>query len=672
MINLVSNKKSQFVFFVASLTLLISLAVITGWLLNIEILLSLLPNSSTMKFNTALLFSFTAIGLSLSFREKPFLKTLNKFVSLFIFLISTITLTEYLFKYQSVIDNFFVTDRISSIYPGRMSPSTAFCFFLLSLCFWGIHQTKQNVIKVIIQGLHLVNILSLISILSFLLLIPVKSRMFFFNSMALHTSVLFFVLSFTLLLKFNTKGVIGLLIGEHSGNKLFRRLLPFIIFLPIVQNYILLELLSNNLISYDFGVVISTALFLVLCIVYISTIAVGLNKSDEKKTSLEKSLTATNQELMQFKYALDASSIIAFTDEKGIINYVNDKFCEISKFKKEEILGKTHSIINSGYHSKDFFRELWKTIKAGKVWIGEIKNKAKDGTYYWVHTSIIPFTDEHGKIYRYLAIRQDITQRKAIEEMLASQYVKKLEQKNKELEQFAYIASHDLQEPLRTITTFGELLYKKYYNQLGPDANKYLSFITESTGRMRDLVKALLDYARIGGNKEMEEVDCLSIIKSIQLDMLPYINETHTTFIINELPKVLAYKTEIRLLFQNLFSNAIKFRKQDISPVIHISSRKVGHYWEFAVEDNGIGIDEKFNQRVFEIFQRLHKRSQYEGTGIGLTHCHKIVELHGGSIWLKSKVGEGSTFYFTLPIFNEKALHSPFAPDNIKNTIKEI
>ncbi|UZR98157.1 sensor histidine kinase [Chondrinema litorale] len=624
-----------------------------------------------MKFNTALLFLFTSVGLILSFRDKPTFKTLNKFVALFILLISGITLTEYIFKYQSVIDNFFVTDRYSTTYPGRMSPSTAFCFFLISLCFWGIHKKKQKIISAIIQCLHLVNILSLISILSFLLLIPVKSRMFFFNSMALHTSVLFFVLSFTLLLKFNNKGVIGLLTGEHSGNKLFRRLLPFIIFLPIVQNYILLELLSNKLISYDFGVVISTALFLVLCIVYISTIAFGLNKSDEKKTSLEKSLTATNQELMQFKYALDQSSIIAFTDEKGIINYVNDKFCEISKFKREEILGKTHSIINSGYHSKDFFRDLWKTIKAGKVWIGEVKNKAKDGTYYWVHTSIIPFRDENSKIYRYLAIRQDITQRKAIEEMLASQYVKKLEQKNKELEQFAYIASHDLQEPLRTITTFGELLHKKYHNQLGTDANKYLNFITESTGRMRDLVKALLDYARIGGDKEMEEVDCLSIIKSIQQDMIPYIGETNTTLIINELPKIIAFKTEIRLLFQNLISNAIKFRKQDVSPVIHISSRKVGHYWEFAIEDNGIGIDEKFNQRIFEIFQRLHKRSQYEGTGIGLTHCHKIVELHGGSIWIKSKVGEGSTFFFTLPIFNEKVLHSPLAPDNIKSSFKE-
>ena len=167
---------------------------------------------------------------------------------------------------------------------------------------------------------------------------------------------------------------------------------------------------------------------------------------------------------------------------------------------------------------------------------------------------------------------------------------------------------------------------------------------------MSTLIKGLLDYSRIGQDKEPTTVDCNSIIKEIQADFGTIINESQATLDIDELPKLKGYETELRLLFQNLISNAIKFQKKGTVPQIKISAQKENKRWKFSFADNGIGIATEHKQRIFSIFQRLHTKSEYDGTGIGLAHCQKIVDLHGGKIWVESKPNEGSTFYLTIPI----------------------
>ena len=221
--------------------------------------------------------------------------------------------------------------------------------------------------------------------------------------------------------------------------------------------------------------------------------------------------------------------------------------------------------------------------------------------------------------------------------------------KNRELEQFAYVASHDLQEPLRTTTSFIKLLQQQYYGKFDDRADKYLNFISEASGRMRTLIKDLLDYSRIGKGT-MQKIDCNIILKEVLADILVTTRESNAVIETEELSTIFGYPTEIKLLFQNLLINAIKFRKKNIQPRIKISSYKKDGYWEFAVSDNGIGIEKEFNEKIFEIFQRLHSRHEYEGSGIGLSHCKKIVELHHGKIWFDSIFGEGSTFYFAIPI----------------------
>lgn len=228
-------------------------------------------------------------------------------------------------------------------------------------------------------------------------------------------------------------------------------------------------------------------------------------------------------------------------------------------------------------------------------------------------------------------------------------YTTQLEEKNKELENFTYIASHDLQEPLRTVIGFVELLNKEYSEKLDENANKYLVYISKTSNRMSTLIKRLLEYSDIGHNKALEMVDCNSLIRDVQDDLAIKIAETNATIQIDELPQVKGYKTELRLLFQNLIINAIKYCKKNTSPEINISAITEKGYWKFAIKDNGIGIPPEYKEKIFLMFERLHCNSEYEGTGIGLAHCQKVVSLHGGKMIVDSQLNEGSTFYFTIP-----------------------
>lgn len=632
-----------------TLALGVSGIVLLAWFFQIREILSIIPGSATMKFNTALLFQLSSIGVLLYPNSRKTTQILNVLLVFGILLIATISFATYFFSVGVNIDNLFISDIYSTEYPGRMSPATAFCFFLLGISLWGTHASSRTIRVIIQYSLLVIILISLVSIVAYALQIPGESRGFFIHSMAIHTSVLFILLTLALSLKNPTLGFANLLFGNNAGSALMRSLLPFLIGLPLLLSYILLRASTNNVLDFEFGLSLHTVTFILISIVYTSIIASKLNKDDIKRNALEDSLRISNQELSFFKDALDQSSILATTDRKGVITSVNDKFCEISKYSREELIGKTHRIINSGFHSKEFFQTLWSTISKGNIWVGEVKNKAKDGSFYWMLTSIIPFKNDNGKIYKYLSIRQDITDRKNGEERLAMQF-EELKTKNIEIEQFAYIASHDLQEPLRTVINYTETLTEEYEGKLDSAADKYLSFIKDASTRMSDLIKGLLDYSRLGKLTGRTKVNCATLIQEIKADLEATINETNSTIIVGDLPIVNGFEIELRLLFQNLITNAIKFKRVGVEPEVTISAIKNDLSWEFSVKDNGIGIDDIYHEKIFIIFQRLHNRKDYAGTGIGLSHCQKIVNLHGGSIWVDSKINEGSTFNFTIPI----------------------
>jgi PAS domain S-box-containing protein len=256
--------------------------------------------------------------------------------------------------------------------------------------------------------------------------------------------------------------------------------------------------------------------------------------------------------------------------------------------------------------------------------------------------------DDEGNPLWLKGTTQDITERKITEEILRQNNIQ-LDIKNKELEQFAFIASHDLQEPLRTITSFTDLLTEEYAATFDNNANTYVKFIAQSTNRMQVLISGLLEYSRLGSKRVLEETDCNKVLENALANLHAAIAESGAVISAEKLPTIKAYPMELELLFQNLIGNAIKFKKPNTTPTLKITAKKSGTNWQFSFADNGIGIDEKHFQKIFLLFQRLHSRDIYQGSGIGLSHCKKIVELHHGRIWVESKSGEGSVFYFTIP-----------------------
>jgi hypothetical protein len=227
-------------------------------------------------------------------------------------------------------------------------------------------------------------------------------------------------------------------------------------------------------------------------------------------------------------------------------------------------------------------------------------------------------------------------------------YALELERSNRELEEFAYVASHDLQEPLRIISSYLQLLNRRYADQLDEDGQRYIHYTVDAADRMRELIQDLLAYSRVGTQGQpFRLTDFETVLQEVLVNLQLAIEENSAVITYDPLPTVMADASQLRQLFQNLLGNALKFHS-DRPPHVHIGSRQETDHWLLWVQDNGIGLDHKYAERVFVIFQRLHNRNEYPGTGIGLAICKKIVERHNGRIWVESQPGQGTTFYFTL------------------------
>ena len=289
------------------------------------------------------------------------------------------------------------------------------------------------------------------------------------------------------------------------------------------------------------------------------------------------------------------------------------------------------------------------SIRAGEVVESfETQRMTKDDRLLDVWVTVTKLVDEVGRPVAIAKTERDITDRKRAEERLQRE-VDALARSNKELEQFAYVASHDLQEPLRMVASFTQLLAQKYEGQLDDKARKYIDYAVDGAVRMQRLINDLLTYSRIGTQgKPPEPTDSHAVLDETLRNLQAAIQENRAIVTNDDLPTVHVDASQLLQLFQNLVGNAVKFHGAD-PPRIHVSARDLGREWVFSVKDNGIGIEPQYADRIFVIFQRLHTRDEYPGTGIGLALCKRIVDRHGGRIWFESEPGKGSTFFFTVP-----------------------
>ncbi len=370
-----------------------------------------------------------------------------------------------------------------------------------------------------------------------------------------------------------------------------------------------------------------------------------LEANYEELQSTSEELEATTQELERTgaytRSLIEASldTLVTISPE-GKITDVNNATETATGYSREELIGTEFA---------DYFTEPEKSragyqeaLQRGLVKDYPLEIRHRDGRVTPVLYNAAVYRDEAGNVIGLFAAARDITEQRHIEE--------KLEHSNKELEHFAYVASHDLQEPLRMISSYTQLLDKRYKGKLDTDADEFVGYIVDGVSRMQTMINALLAYSRVGKeDKVFEPTDCNAVLADAVTNLQTAIEESGAAVTHDPLPTVVADTSLLSQVFQNLISNGIKFHSEE-PPRIHIAAEGKGKEWLFSVRDNGIGIDPQYHDRLFAIFQRLHSKEEYSGTGIGLALCKRVVELHGGRIWIESEVGKGSTFYFTIPM----------------------
>jgi PAS domain S-box-containing protein len=342
----------------------------------------------------------------------------------------------------------------------------------------------------------------------------------------------------------------------------------------------------------------------------------------------------------------NAGSGIAVAGLDGEIGYCNPAFLACFDLLQKD--GESRPNFRGLLCQPRLAGDIMLAIQRGETWVGDLELKRANGENFFGHTSVSPNLNENGELAGMVLSVLDVTIQKRAQQQLQA-YAAELQRSNEELEQFAYVASHDLQEPLRMVVSYLALLERRSKDKLDAEGLQFLNFALEGGTRMQSLIRDLLAFCRVGaGTRAFQPLDLSDILRTALANLQIIIAETGASVTSDSLPTVPGDAGQFTQLLQNLITNAIKFRSNE-PPRIHISARHEDGEWLFGVHDNGIGIAPEFFERVFVLFQRLHEREKYPGTGIGLAVCKKIVQCHGGRIWVVSEPQKGTTLHFTIP-----------------------
>jgi len=397
-------------------------------------------------------------------------------------------------------------------------------------------------------------------------------------------------------------------------------------------------------------------------IVWLHIVAVKLNDglavTFRNITDRKRAEIALRDSEERFRAIFEQAAVgIAKTALCGQFMRVNPGFCQIVRYAESELLQKNWQAIT---HPDDIEgdREYVRSLLSGNIQTFSLEKRlvCKDEAVRWANVTVSAMRDAKGTPQYLICAIEDISERKLVQELLQesldtqTRYAQELTRSNAELEQFSYVASHDLQAPLSTIAGYAQLLEKRCHNQLDAQGNKFIRNIVNSCGRMQALIDDLLEYSRVGrSEKPFDVIDCNLVFEDACANLQLAIRQDRASVTRGDLPRVRGDSFQLLQLFQNLIGNAIKYRSSE-APMVHVGASRQGDSWVFSVQDNGIGIAEQYHPRIFQLFQRLHSQKQYSGTGIGLAICQRIVERHGGRLWVESEPNRGSTFYFSIPI----------------------
>ncbi|MCK5473757.1 MAG: PhnD/SsuA/transferrin family substrate-binding protein [Planctomycetes bacterium] len=398
-------------------------------------------------------------------------------------------------------------------------------------------------------------------------------------------------------------------------------------------------------------------------VVWLSSSGVAILDDDGKLLGYRGAdINITSHKLIEQKAASEKALLCALMDNLPDRIYFKDiesRFIRVSKGlikyhdlgSPKKVIGKTDFDLFAGEHANKAYEDEKKILETGQPLLGiEEKETWPDGKVTWSSTTKMPLRDKNGKIIGTFGVSRDITSRCVAEQRLAHTALE-LKRSNADLQQFASVASHDLQEPLRMITSYLQLLVKRYEEKFDSDAKEFIAFAVDGAKRMQGLINDLLQYSRVGTRgKPFAPCSLEDLVTRSIRDLGQKIEENQAVVTHTRMPNVIADSTQLEQIFRNIVNNALKYRHKEVLPKIHIACEQKGKEWVFSIKDNGIGMEKKYFDRIFVIFQQLHARNEYGGSGIGLAVCKRIIERHGGQIWVESEFGKGSTFYFTLPV----------------------
>ncbi|OGV73184.1 MAG: hypothetical protein A3K19_30145 [Lentisphaerae bacterium RIFOXYB12_FULL_65_16] len=602
------------------------LLVLAGWSLGIDGLTRILPGAASMKVNTAL--CLLVAGGALALRERRVWRLAGAAA---VGAIGALSLAEYVTVTGFGIDELMFHDPgDAQTIPGRMAQITAVCFMLTSLSLLLAGARTRAALWTQQAASVAVGILGLMAALGYAYDVRQLYGPAGFSSMALPTAAAFVALASGLLFA-RSDGLTEVLMAPGPGGQLVRRLLPAAIFLPLVLGWLHEAGERIGLFGPSVGACLFALAMMVALAALVWWTAAILNRADAARRETEIQLR-NQAELMDH-----AREALIVRDLDGAIRFWNHGAAALYGWPAAEALGqRIHVLLRTSGLPPDYEVRL---VQAGH-WEGEMIHTTRDGRRVTVETrkTALRAADGHMLV---LESNRDVTERKQAEQ--------DLRRVNENLDQFAYVASHDLQEPLRTLSSFSQLIAKRYQGRLDQDADEFIGFILDAAARMQRLITDLLEYSRAGQKHVARvDVDCDRVVRHVIRSMTAALESAGGMVTHDALPTVRAYESGIAQLFQNLIGNALKFRGA-AAPRVRVSARQADGEWIFAVSDNGIGIDPQYHQRIFAVFQRLHPRDKYEGSGVGLSICKRIVENLGGRIWVDSAPDRGATFCFTVP-----------------------